>query len=178
MTPGGFICQIDKADTWKIYQQRRDFSYGTGVTDPNQWRTGPNITFHSPNTLFFHTGSMMTPVVLDCQASGNPRPTYKWFRQAVGQKERQEVTSALGPKYVITNGRLTISNPSEKEDVSQYTCEATNDVGIVQSNPIEVSYGYLGEFSNDGVSATPARMYMGVEISCQSIQAKTGKGDN
>ncbi|GFR92176.1 contactin [Elysia marginata] len=141
MSPGGYICQIDKTDTWKIYQQRRDFSYGTGVTDQHLWKTGPNITYHSANTLFFETESGTTPVVLDCQASGNPSPKYRWFRQKVGQSTRQEVTAALGKNYVITNGRLTILNPTDTRDSSIYTCQATNEIGTVLSNPIELAYG-------------------------------------
>ncbi|KAK3779087.1 hypothetical protein RRG08_011112 [Elysia crispata] len=173
MSPGGYICQIDKADTWKIFQQRRDFSYGTGVTDPSQWKTGPHITYQSPDTLFFKTESGSTPVVLDCQATGNPTPKYRWFRNKLGQSSRQEVTAALGPNYGITNGRLTITNPSDTKDSSIYTCEATNDIGTVRSNPIELAYGILDEFSPNPISSTPARMYQGVEVTCQSISTNT-----
>ncbi|RUS76986.1 hypothetical protein EGW08_015243 [Elysia chlorotica] len=174
MTPGGFICQIDKADTWKIFQARRDFSYGSGITDSSLWKTGPNITFLSPNTLFFMTEvKTTTPVVLDCQATGNPTPKYRWFRQKLGQSTPQEVTSALGKKYGITNGRLTINNPEDNADSSLYTCEASNEMGSVKSNPIELSYGNLGEFSNNPISSTPAKMYQGVEVTCQSISTNT-----
>ncbi|GFO48559.1 contactin [Plakobranchus ocellatus] len=89
------------------------------------------------------------------------------------QTHVQMVQATHGP-YLIINDRLTIFSPTESEDASFYTCEATNEFGTVQSNPIEVSYGFLGEFSYAGVSATYATMFMGVEISCQDIQAKPG----
>ncbi|GFR81443.1 contactin, partial [Elysia marginata] len=98
MSLGAYICQIDKSDTWKIYQQRRDFSYGTNK-DSSQWKMGPNITYHSPTTLFFEIErDVVTPVVLDCQAA------------------------------------------TENRDAGLYTCEATNEIGSVESNPIELAY--------------------------------------
>ncbi|RUS69376.1 hypothetical protein EGW08_022862, partial [Elysia chlorotica] len=173
MSPGGFICQIPKADTWKIFQQRRDYSYGTATKDSSQWNMGPNITVYSQDTLFFELEeNVVTPFVLDCQAVGNPRPTYKWYRQADMESPRVEVSSALGSNYAITNGRLKITNPSEAEDAGLYTCEASNSIGTVQSNPIQVSYRFLAEFPTLDVAPTDAILFRGVEISCQSIEAK------
>ncbi|KAK3801889.1 hypothetical protein RRG08_054524, partial [Elysia crispata] len=172
MSPGGFICQIAKADTWKIFQQRRDFSYGSSSRDENQWNMGPNITYHSPNTLFFEIEKdRVTPFVLDCQAVGNPRPTYKWFRQADMESPREEVSSALGPNYAVTNGRLTISEPKKEKDAGLYTCEASNNIGTVQSNPIEVGHRYLAQFGTYDVAATEIILFKGAEISCQSIDS-------
>ncbi|GFS00256.1 hypothetical protein ElyMa_006394500 [Elysia marginata] len=97
--------------TWyKLCFYQWQGAYGTSNSDPAQWKMGPNITYHSPTTLFFEIeNEVFTPFVLDCQAVGNPRPTYRWFRQADLESSREEVTSALGERYAVTNGRLKVT---------------------------------------------------------------------
>ncbi|BFZ06512.1 hypothetical protein BsWGS_09551 [Bradybaena similaris] len=167
MKTSPFICELSLQDSWKLYQQKRDFSYGANTTDPNLLEIGPNITYQSPDTIFFETSGHMTTVVLDCQATGYPTPSYRWFRKSASQTNIQWLTSDLGSRYTVTNGRLTITNPDPNVDVSVYTCEASNKLGKVISNPVEVLHGFIDQFSNVPPSAIVATMYMGKEIVCQ-----------
>ncbi|CAL1530767.1 unnamed protein product [Lymnaea stagnalis] len=167
MKPGSFICEINKLDTWKLYQQQRDFSYGSNSTDPNSWEIGPNITSLSPNTIFFDLGGRTTTVVLDCVATGNPRPDFMWLRQSSNRQTLDKITSDLSPRYAISHGRLTITNPDPVKDSNIYTCQVTNTLGSVLSNPVEISYGYIAQFSNVKSNFIDAILYMGIDIGCQ-----------
>ncbi|CAG5132278.1 unnamed protein product, partial [Candidula unifasciata] len=169
MKTGPFICEISQLDAWKLHQQKRDFSYGTSITDPNLLQIGPNITYQSPDTIFFETSGRMTTVVLECQATGYPSPSYRCDFPLLYRyrKQIEWVTSDLGSQYTVTNGRLTITNPDPNKDASLYTCEASNQLGTVLSNPIEVLHGYIDQFSNVPPSPITATMYMGKEIVCQ-----------
>ncbi|CAL1546787.1 unnamed protein product [Lymnaea stagnalis] len=168
MKTGSFVCEMDKSDVWKLYQQQRDFSYGTNTSDPNLWERGPSISFISPDTVFYEVAGRTSTVVLECVASGNPRPTYKWVRPSTNRQQDEDVNSDLDPRYDVTNGRLTIHNPDPAKDVSSYTCVVSNALGTVMSTPVELSYGYLGQFPNVKPSPVQATMYMGKDVICQA----------
>ncbi|XP_059177201.1 contactin-like [Physella acuta] len=173
MKSANFICEINKEDSWKLYQHARDFSYGSNITDPNLWEMAPNITYQSPDTVFYDSNSQRTTVVLECLATGNPRPVYKWYRKSSVQAKEEQVTAELSSRYSVTNGRLTILNPDPSVDVSRYTCEASNKLGVVVSNPVEVIHGYVGEFPNVPSSVIDATTYLGKEITCQHPPTNT-----
>ncbi|XP_059179252.1 contactin-3-like [Physella acuta] len=168
MKPGPFVCEVSLSDTWRMYQQQRDFSYGENVTDPEKWETGPNITHQSPDTVFFEIAGKRENVVLDCVASGNPHPQYRWYRKSLDGQTKEWITPDLNAKFVITYGRLIIMNPDPVTDSSIYTCVASNKMGTALSNPIEVTYGYIAEFPNVKTNFIDAILYMGIEIGCQT----------
>ncbi|XP_059177200.1 contactin-like [Physella acuta] len=165
--PGYFVCEMSKVNTWKMYQQARDFSYGTGISDVSLLQMAPNITYQSRDVVFFEYGTGTTTVVLDCVASGNPSPEYRWYRGSDSSNMKTEITPDVSTRYAISNGRLTITNPDQKLDSGIYTCKVSNPLGTALSNPIQVSYGYVGQFSNVQPSIIDAVMYMGIEITCQ-----------
>ncbi|GCB62615.1 hypothetical protein scyTo_0009555 [Scyliorhinus torazame] len=61
---------------------------------------------------------------LKCEAVGNPRPTYKWFKDGREIKKNKEIRIKTGKK----NSRLQI-NKLKVEDAGEYTCEAENALG-------------------------------------------------
>ncbi|XP_043559592.1 pro-neuregulin-2, membrane-bound isoform-like isoform X2 [Chiloscyllium plagiosum] len=61
---------------------------------------------------------------LKCEAVGNPRPTYKWFKDGREIKKNKEIRIKSGKK----NSRLQI-NKLKVEDAGEYTCEAENALG-------------------------------------------------
>ncbi|KAK6970966.1 contactin-3 [Biomphalaria glabrata] len=163
-----YICQMNRADVWKLDQLKRDFSYGTNITDPNLWETGPNITYLSPDTVFYRVDGQTTKVILDCVATGNPRPTFKWFKRRANQNVEEEVTSATNSRVTITSGRLVIINPDPFTDSSWYSCVVSNKLGTAVSRYIELSFGYIDQFSNVQQSEVQATMYMGKELTCHA----------
>ncbi|KAH9505526.1 hypothetical protein Btru_057498 [Bulinus truncatus] len=165
-TVGPFICEMTKTESWRFYQTTRDFSFGNNETNPSSWETGPNITFVSPDTVLYDFGQTTTTLVLECLATGNPLPVYRWLRKRSSLLSDEEVTPDSNPGYSISNGRLTIVKPDKLTDVGVYTCVATNKAGTVRSDPVEVTYGYIGEFSNVKPSTVEAVLYMGVDLNC------------
>ncbi|KAH9507424.1 hypothetical protein Btru_058046, partial [Bulinus truncatus] len=158
--PSSYICQMNRTDGWKLYQNTRDFSYGSNISDPNLWEVGPNITYLSQDTVFYKVDGQVTTVMLDCVATGNPRPTYR--------NSEEEVTSDTSSRYGVTSGRLVITDPDPVVDSSWYSCVVSNKLGTAVSSYIEVSYGYLGQFSNVQQGSVLATMYMGKELTCQA----------
>ncbi|XP_067852414.1 pro-neuregulin-2, membrane-bound isoform-like isoform X1 [Heptranchias perlo] len=61
---------------------------------------------------------------LKCEAAGNPRPTYKWFKDGTEIKKNKEIRIKTGKK----SSRLQISK-LKVEDAGEYTCEAENALG-------------------------------------------------
>lgn len=164
MVPSPYICELKKSDVWKYYQKARDFTFGTGITDPNAWPRGPNITSQSENTVFVsERDGTVRPFSIECFATGNPAPTYKWYIERPGRSAEEIQPSS---RYAITNGKLTLNNPHQENDIGNYICEAENIHGKVLSSPIAVSVGQLGEFSNVPTSPYRTPMYQGVEMAC------------
>nr|KAI8744112.1 contactin-like; partial [Biomphalaria glabrata] len=90
----------------------------------------------------------------------------------------EEVSSESNPRYSISNGRLTIVKPDRVIDAGVYTCEASNKFGTVLSNPVELVYGYLGQFSNVKPSTVDAVLYMGIDLNCPIPLHNTGLSYN
>ncbi|KAH9507423.1 hypothetical protein Btru_058044 [Bulinus truncatus] len=177
MKPGPYICKIHQQDTWKFHQQQRDFysinsrnyhvtAYGSSSADPSTWEVAPNITAISRDTIFFETRGLTTDVLLDCVATGNPLPEYRWFKKSLFGNIQEWIDPKLHSRYSLSYGRLQIRNPDPVKDSSLYSCVASNKVGTVWSNPVEVGYGYISEFSNVKTNFIDAVLYMGIEIGC------------
>ncbi|XP_046331627.2 contactin-like [Haliotis rufescens] len=157
-----FICEISLNEAYRIIQAARDHSYGTTATDLNDIVKGPKFSI-TPSDLVV-VGTTLDAFI-ECAASGHPLPTYRWMKKDTEGAWRQ-VTSQTSSRYTLTNGKLTFVNPSATQDVGDFQCAAENEKGIILSDPIQVSFGYLYEFSNDPPGAVRAPLYQGTVVSC------------
>lgn len=169
-----YICKIVKSEAYRIVQLSRDFSFGSNVSDPNDIKKGPIIIIESPNLVILE--SYERPY-LDCVATGNPTVKYEWYkikenRIKTGRDVNEgatKLTIQTSTRYTMTNGRLTISNPNAKIDAGYYQCMAENKFGKVVGNPIQLSFGMLGEFSNVNPEAVHVKAYEFGMIVCSTI---------
>ena len=77
------------------------------------------------------------PVYIECTSSGNPYPTFTWFR---GTTLNESISSATDTRYTLSGGRFTIAEP-KNDDVNSYRCLATNDIGTVMSKIARIQFG-------------------------------------
>ncbi|XP_021368821.1 contactin-like [Mizuhopecten yessoensis] len=164
-----YICEISMDMAYMVLNQDRDFRFGTYITDEEAMTYGPQFT-KMPEDVIMIAASKQAYV--DCRAMGNPPPTYRWFR---GDDERQineEVSPSTSERYTLTNGKLTIQLPNEEEDAGYYRCEVENRFGKIISDPIQMSFGFLAEFSNVKDAPVPAVAYDGTVVSCSDIKYK------
>ena len=109
--------------------------YGLSQNDPNIFEKGPYFV-EQQNSLIV-VGR--TPnIELEYIANANPYPTFKWFR---GRNFDTEVTADLDPRYMLTNGKLTIHKPNENDDAGDYRCTVENKYGKLLGDPMELSFG-------------------------------------
>ncbi|XP_071103129.1 contactin-3-like [Haliotis cracherodii] len=158
-----YICEISMAESYRIVHVDRDYDYGLVSYDPNELLRGPAFVTQ-PESLVV-VGKTIAATI-ECTATGNPRPKYKWF---TGQNFETEVTPELSSRYTLTNGKLVLEKPAENEDADQYRCSVENEFGKILGNPIQISFGSLGEFSNVPDAAVRAKAYDGVAIQCSRI---------
>ncbi|KAK7482103.1 hypothetical protein BaRGS_00026687, partial [Batillaria attramentaria] len=144
-TPLPFICEISTEEAYKITEEKRDFDYGLNITDPNEVPRGPKFT-KEPRDVMLVTG--IKSAVMDCAAFANPSPTYKMYKTMGDTGETILITPDVDTRYALTNGMLTIVNPTESLDSGQYYCEVSNTYGTVLSQTGTISFGELAEFSN------------------------------
>eukprot|EP00106_Octopus_bimaculoides_P009640 XP_014777082.1 PREDICTED: contactin-like [Octopus bimaculoides] len=81
-----------------------------------------------------------------------------------------EITSSS--RYTLTNGRLTISDPQAAFDEGYFQCSAENDFGRVLGNPVQITFGTLGEFSNVRPEAVHVKAYEFAILICSEIRYK------
>ncbi|XP_067685752.1 contactin-like [Haliotis asinina] len=158
-----YICEISKNEAFRITQAVRDFTYGQDITDPSLIPRGPKFLNRNPDIVI--AGRNPTASI-ECSATGTPQPKFKWYKY-YGTANQSEVTSSVDERYTLTNGRLTIQNPDANVDMGIYQCTATNSIGTIISDPIQVSFGYLHEFSNDPPGSQYAALYQGADITCK-----------
>ncbi|PVD35688.1 hypothetical protein C0Q70_02651 [Pomacea canaliculata] len=161
-----YICQVARAEAYRILQVHRDYDYGLMVQDINVLPRGPHFT-RQPVSIVIVGGPTMAE--LECLAVANPVPSYRWYR---GDNFEDEVTAGVDSRYTLTNGKLIIQNPVERLDANQYRCTAQNHLGVVMSNDVRISFGDLGEFSNVPDAGVNSKAYDGVAIECSRITFK------
>ena len=81
----------------------------------------PKITEHPVNSSVEVGGK----VALYCSASGDPQPTFEWFKNGIKMVEAGGIKPFL-PELVLENAL--------NEDEARYYCEAKNEVGTARSN--------------------------------------------
>ncbi|XP_039241314.1 contactin-5 isoform X3 [Pipra filicauda] len=113
-----------------------------------------------PDDMIFPTDSEEKKVSLNCQARGNPTPTYRWLRNGT------EIDIESDYRFSLIEGSLIINNPSEMKDSGQYQCLTTNTFGSILSREAVLQFAYLGNFSGRTRSAVSVREGQGVVLMC------------
>ncbi|XP_076455700.1 contactin-like isoform X2 [Babylonia areolata] len=139
------VCEISRQEAYRVTEDGRDFDYGLQVSDPNDVPRGPKFTKEPSSVLLI---ADIRHVVIDCVAFAKPSPSYRMFRTLTASGDTTLITPETDARYSLTNGRLTISQPTEADDAGWYACEAENPHGTVLSHRGLLSFGMLGEFSN------------------------------
>ncbi|KAF2896173.1 hypothetical protein ILUMI_10002 [Ignelater luminosus] len=94
------------------------------------------------------------PLILECEALGEPNPSYYWTKNGkpfIWQKEDGRILQQPG------RGTLIFTKTSD-EDAGQYQCFAENYLGVATSNSVFMSKFYLKSFKH-----APPRYLSGAE---------------
>ncbi|KAH9505461.1 hypothetical protein Btru_057388 [Bulinus truncatus] len=161
-----YICEVPISEAYRIVHDYRDFDYGLEKFDANSLERGPHFVLQ-PHSLVV-VGNP-TEVVLECVVTGNPQPSYSWWK---GEKFETMLSSALDRRYTITNGKLIISKPTDFEDSGSYRCRAENKYGAIISHDVQLSFGSIGEFSNVPDAPVNSKAYEGAAVDCSKLYYK------
>ncbi|KAK4296763.1 hypothetical protein Pmani_030767 [Petrolisthes manimaculis] len=85
------------------------------------------------------------PFIIECEAEGEPAPKYRWI------KNGQEFDWQIYDNRISQQpgrGTLVITSPRD-EDLGQYQCYATNELGTATSNSVFVRKSELNSFKNE-----------------------------
>ncbi|XP_055029794.2 contactin-5 isoform X2 [Misgurnus anguillicaudatus] len=120
---------------------------------------GP-VFVQEPDDAIFALGSDDKKVIMNCEARGNPAPTYSWLING------SNVDVEADFRYSLIDGNLIIHNASEAIDYGRYQCRAENSIGIVLSRDALLQFAYLGAFSGRTRGAVNVREGQGVVLMC------------
>ncbi|KAJ8405912.1 hypothetical protein AAFF_G00313490 [Aldrovandia affinis] len=120
---------------------------------------GP-VFLQEPGDAIFALDSDEKKVTMNCDARGNPTPTYRWLINGT------EVDVSSNYHYRLVDGTLIITNPSEESDVGRYQCRADNSMGSVVSREANLQFAYLGNFSGKTRGDVSVREGQGVVLMC------------
>ncbi|VDI31183.1 contactin 1 [Mytilus galloprovincialis] len=162
-----YICEIGQEEAYRVLIQRRDFTFGTPYLNLDETANGPIFDSDGvPENIWFLKSTRS--LYLECLAIGYPQPTYKWLRGPTFEQISEEVKTATDSRYTLTNGKLTIQNPDDR-DSRYYRCEASNPQGKIISNYAQLAMGTLGEFPNYSDAPVTAYAYEGAVVLCSKI---------
>ncbi|KAK0067653.1 contactin-like isoform X2, partial [Biomphalaria pfeifferi] len=157
-----YICEISTSEAYRVIQQDRDHMFGTNITDPNEIRRGPTFLVQPQTTVIV---GEVAQTYIECIAQSNPQPTYVWYKKV---RNDPPVLVTSDDHYIITNGKFTITQPTEWKDEGSYQCQAQNELGTILSDPVDIYFGYLFEFSNDPPGSVTAFQYKGTVMNCKA----------
>ncbi|XP_066541265.1 contactin-5 isoform X2 [Hoplias malabaricus] len=120
---------------------------------------GP-VFIQEPDDAIFALESEDKKVMMNCEARGNPAPTYSWLINGT------DVDVEADFRYSLIDGNLIINNASEAIDFGKYQCRAENSVGAVLSREALLQFAYLGAFSTRARGAVSVREGQGVVLMC------------
>ncbi|XP_054721680.1 contactin-like [Uloborus diversus] len=167
-----YICEIPKEKLHQIIITEREIDYGINVLDKELIPRGPYF-IEEPQSAIFDPSSrkQVNDVALKCVAAGYPPPIYKWYREEFKSDEliSHIVDPLVDSRYTQTDGTLIIHNPQQNQDRGNYHCTAENKYGIVVSQSIQLSFGYIAEF-NKKRSSDSGRENWGKSIACDPPQ--------
>lgn len=125
---------------WFIYGLVITFAFAREIPSP------PYITKQPPtDEVLFHVesnGENDKPFYIECEASGEPAPTYEWMKNGMPFKWQaydDRISQQPG------RGTLSITRPRD-EDLGQYQCFAKNEYGIATSNSVFMRKAELNSF--------------------------------
>uniref|UniRef100_A0A8C2D623 Contactin-5 n=1 Tax=Cyprinus carpio TaxID=7962 RepID=A0A8C2D623_CYPCA len=120
---------------------------------------GP-VFLQEPDDAIFSLDSDDKKVIMNCEARGNPVPTYSWLINGT-------IVDPEGDfRYSLIDGNLIIHNASEAIDYGRYQCRAENSIGSVLSRDALLQFAYLGAFSGRTRGAVSVREGQGVVLMC------------
>uniref|UniRef100_A0A8C1TKK7 Contactin-5 n=1 Tax=Cyprinus carpio TaxID=7962 RepID=A0A8C1TKK7_CYPCA len=120
---------------------------------------GP-VFLQEPDDAIFSLDSDDKKVIMNCEARGNPVPTYSWLINGT-------IVDPGGDfRYSLIDGNLIIHNASEAIDYGRYQCRAENSIGSVLSRDALLQFAYLGAFSGRTRGAVSVREGQGVVLMC------------
>uniref|UniRef100_A0A671LVV0 Contactin-5 n=1 Tax=Sinocyclocheilus anshuiensis TaxID=1608454 RepID=A0A671LVV0_9TELE len=120
---------------------------------------GP-VFLQEPDDAIFSLDSDDKKVIMNCDARGNPVPTYSWLINGT-------IVDTDGDfRYSLIDGNFIIHNTSEAIDYGRYQCRAENSIGSVLSRDALLQFAYLGAFSGRTRGAVSVREGQGVVLMC------------
>ncbi|GFO37283.1 contactin [Plakobranchus ocellatus] len=165
-----YICKIPEREAYRILVNSRGFDYGLPKGAEMAIEKGPHFLVEPRSVVVVsRSDKSVAPVALECVANAFPQPTYRWFRRPNFDRE---VSMLEDDRITITNGKLTINNPSEDKDWDVYRCSAENKYGRVISGSVEITFGALGEFNNVPDAGTRVKAFEGATVQCSKISYK------
>ncbi|XP_056622405.1 contactin-5 isoform X4 [Triplophysa dalaica] len=120
---------------------------------------GP-IFIQEPDDAIFSLDMDNKKVIMNCEARGNPAPTYSWLINGTNVNVEADF------RYSMIDGNLIIHNTSEASDHGRYQCRAENSIGIVMSREALLQFAYLEAFSGRTRGAVSVREGQGVVLMC------------
>uniref|UniRef100_A0A672S5Y3 Contactin-5 n=1 Tax=Sinocyclocheilus grahami TaxID=75366 RepID=A0A672S5Y3_SINGR len=126
---------------------------------PESEEFGP-VFIQEPDDGIFSLDSDDKKVIMNCEARGNPVPTYSWLINGT------VVDTEADFRYSLIAGNLIIHNASEAIDYGRYQCRAENSIGTVLSRDALLQFAYLGAFSGRARGAVSVREGQGVVLMC------------
>uniref|UniRef100_A0A668A3X0 Contactin-5 n=1 Tax=Myripristis murdjan TaxID=586833 RepID=A0A668A3X0_9TELE len=112
-----------------------------------------------PDDVIFPLESDEKKVMMNCEARGNPPPTYRYGTFL-------SVYAETDYRYNFIDGNLIITNASEITDFGKYQCKAENSYGIILSRDALLQFAYLGAFSAKTRGGVSVREGQGVVLMC------------
>ncbi|XP_026767049.3 contactin-5 [Pangasianodon hypophthalmus] len=120
---------------------------------------GP-VFIQEPDDAIFSLDSDDKKVIMNCEARGNPAPTYSWLINGT------DVDIEADSRYRLIDGNLIIINASEATDFGKYQCRAENSIGAVLSREAFLQFAYLSAFSGRARGGVSVREGQGVVLMC------------
>ncbi|XP_048403537.2 contactin-4-like isoform X2 [Stegostoma tigrinum] len=120
---------------------------------------GP-VFLHEPNDTVFPVDSEEKKATLNCEATGNPTPHYRW------QRNGSDIDISLSYRYSLVGGNLIITNPDRAQDYGTYQCFATNLFGTIMSKAAKFEFAYLESFKGKSRNNVSVREGQGVVLLC------------
>ncbi|XP_057203786.1 contactin-5 isoform X3 [Triplophysa rosa] len=120
---------------------------------------GP-IFIQEPDDAIFSLDTDNKKVIMNCEARGNPAPTYSWLINGTNVNVEADF------RYSMIDGNLIIHNASEAINHGRYQCRAENSIGIVMSREALLQFAYLEAFSGRTRGAVSVREGQGVVLMC------------
>ncbi|XP_038060205.1 hemicentin-1-like [Patiria miniata] len=121
--------------------------------------SGPHMV-KEPHDIIFNEDSVMDFLYLDCEADGDESPTYTWRRND------EELDTDAEPRYRLSQGRLTITQPDKTVDMGTYQCFPSNQIGTIMSKKAKLDFAFLNNFPEVGPPDMTIPLNTGMCISC------------